>query len=124
MGRTEFHPNLFSVAKLDQKPQKTHIHPSGQQEQLEFSCCFSGARPGCPCLRESAHDIAVKNKCIVSACSSPKGKHYGCKQDQETICIAGDVQLQITPVKRGEQRLPSNSCRALTEGWDLWHVVE
>lgn len=117
MGRTGFHPDLFSVAKLDQKPQKIHTHPSGQQEQLEFSYCFSGVRKGqsgCPCLMALAHDIAVKNKCIVSVCSSPKGKHYGCKQDQEIFYIAGDVQLQITPMKRWEQRLPSNSCRALT----------
>lgn len=70
------------------------------------------------------HDIALKNTCIVSASSPPRGKHYGCKQDQETICVAGDLHPQITPVKRWAHMLPSTSCRALTERWDLWHVVE
>lgn len=70
------------------------------------------------------HDVALKNKCIVSASSPPRGKHCGCKQDQETICVAGDLHLQITPMKRWAHVLPSTSCRVLTERWDLWHVVE
>jgi len=71
------------------------------------------------------HDIAVTNKCIVSASSPPRGKHYGCKQDRETICIAaGEDLLQIISGKRWTHMLASKSCRALTERWDLWHVVE
>lgn len=36
--------------------------------------------------------------------------------ENKKLCISGDVQLQVTPVMRCENALPSASCRAQKGG--------
>lgn len=55
MRHIGFRTDPFSVSKLDQEPQKTPAHPSAQQEQLDFSFYFAGARQEQPSSSASRH---------------------------------------------------------------------
>lgn len=93
MGKAAFHTGPFSVSKLDHEPQKIHTHLSVQQEQLQFSRYFSGARQGQPgwwCLMALAHDIAVKNQMYCFSFFPTKRKTLGVNKTKK-LCALLDM---------------------------------